>query len=286
MPLALPPPGMMSRRVTGHLNAGGRGAAGRGGLTRRRLWLTLALGVPLLATAPEPPPASAALQAGAGYDYQSGPGSRTTQGALGFLVAPVRGSTLTLAAARYLDSQDEDGVSGTAAVITPLRASLGARGELSRLVGDGIYRAWRYRIGPQLGLGGGGSLFPYYLRNEDNRSTALNAFGVEVSVPVGPNLAAQGGVSYATRAGEPSGGQGMAGFLWTPVSRIQLIAQAGVGRNDFLVTRSGMGGGGGGVLGSLPILGGRGGGKSSRTQTTEENAYASALSLGFRVLIP
>lgn len=267
-------------------HAGGRRAAGRGGPTRRRLWLTLALGVPLLATAPEPPPAVAAIRAGVGYDYQAGPGARTTQGALGFLAVPVRGAALTLAGARYLDSQDEDGVSGTASLIAPLEGALGVRGELSRLVGDGVYRAWRYRLGPQISLAGGAWLFPYYLRNEDNRSPTLHSLGIDGSFSVTPSLAAQGGVSYASRSGEPSSGQAMAGFLWAPASRLQLIGQAGFGRNDLLVTRSAGSGGGGGIMGSLPILGGRGGGNSSRTQTTEENAYATAVSLGFRVFIP
>jgi hypothetical protein len=225
------------------------------------------------------------MQAGAGYDYQSGPGARTTQGALGFVVVPVRRAALTLAACRYLDSQDENGMSGTAGLMAPVRAGVSARGELSRLVGDASYRAWRFRLGPQIDLAGGAWVFPYYLRNEDNRSATLDALGLDASLSLAPRLAAQAGLSYATRYGDSPHGQGTAGFLWVPMSRLQLLAQAGVGRNDLLVTRSGAGGGGG-VLGSLPVLGGRGGGAPSRAQTTEESAYATMLSLGFRVLFP
>jgi hypothetical protein len=200
-------------------------------------------------------------------------------------VAPVRRAAFTLAAFRYLDSQDEDGVGGTAAIVAPLGGMLNARGELSRLEGDGAYQAWRYRIGPQLTLTDAAWVYPYYLRNEDNRSAALNAIGLDASYALTPTLAAQGGASFSSREGEPSGGQGMAGFLWSPASRFQLLALAGVGRNTLLMTGSGPGGGGGGVMNSLPIIGGRDGGPS-RAQTTEESTYTTALSLGIRVLFP
>jgi hypothetical protein len=228
---------------------------------------------------------AAQVQSGVGYDYQSGPNGQNWRGALGFVSCAPLGSELTVAAVRYEDSNVGPGFSGFANAGVPVLSGTRLRVVGVRAVGDGSYRSYRVRFGPELPVMGRGTVGVFFSHFEDNEHSRLNAFGSEVGVSIARPLAGTGGISYGTWETGLASFQANAGLVWAPAGKIQILGDVSLGRN--VLTVAGTSPGGGGRLGRLPVVGDLvGGGGRGTTTTTQEDKVGATGTVGFRILIP
>ena len=229
------------------------------------------------------PVAAGTMTGGAGVDYQTGPEAQSYRSALLFGSADLASGDFTVAAVRFGDSSVGAGVSGFGNA--GLRITSAARLRLIglRTIGDGAYRAWRLRAGPELNLTSEVTLGAYYLRARDNTPGDFDAGGVELSVPIARGVSGQVGSSYGKWSGGATTAQGMIAGTWHAGSRVQLLCEADVGRN--VMTTSTSSPSSGGILGGLPITGGLGNGGSGTESRTENRVTATSL-FGVRFLFP
>src|SRR5439155_24569942 len=112
------------------------------------------------------PATGATWSAGGGADYSSGPGDQTTRSvtALACLNAATR---LTLGAMRYDDTLVGTGNAGIAVAEVPLARLARVQIAASRFIGQGPYRAWRFKAGPGITLPSGSNLGVYYVHFEE-----------------------------------------------------------------------------------------------------------------------
>jgi len=218
-----------------------------------------------------------------GADYSS-VGGQITKGAVGAAVLAFDGGGfLTAAGAGYDDNRIGDGVSLTAGVGAPLGAFALARAFGTSWLGENDYRAWRLKAGPFFQWGGGTWVGLSFVRFDDGDGGDATGGMLEASVPVAPTWRAVATGSAASIGDGRESASGSAGVAWQPTSRWEVQIEGGAARNGSLGTTSGSAGGGGGLLGGLPLLG-RGQGNQAATQ--EENKISGTLSLGMRVLFP
>jgi len=221
------------------------------------------------------------LTGGAGFDYQTGPSTQSYRSALLFGYAEGASWDLTLAGIRYGDSRLGPGLGFFANGWVPVASHLRARAIGLRAVGDDSYRAWRWRLGPEVRLPADRVLGAYYLRLTNNVGDRFGSAGVELSSPIAPNLTGQIGSSYGTWAGGATSTQGSLSGIWHPLGRLILLAEFDVGRNLATTSTSGPGGGGG--LGGIPILGdiGKGRGQAGQAQTSSDITGAGQIGIRF-----
>lgn len=221
------------------------------------------------------------LSAGAGVDRQAGPGHQTYTAGLLFGTVSVPLADATLALIRYDDSVTGYGnaLFANAGVGVPGLARIRAIG--ARSFGDGGYRAWKLRAGPEwsLGLVTAGV---YGLHQEDNVSARLNAVGVEVGTSVVPGLALQAGGMAGKREGDANASQASGSFVWGALSHVQILGELDVGRGVASSTTSTSGGG---PLHRLSLAGGLGAGSPGERTVTDTRVETVGL-LGVRFLIP
>lgn len=221
------------------------------------------------------------LTGGAGFDYQTGPGAQSYRGALLFGYAEGATWDATLAGIRYGDSRVGPGIGIFANASAPLGPRLRARAVALRAIGDDSYRAWRWRLGPELRLPSDRVLGAYYLRLTNTIDEDFGSVGVEFQSPITTNVTGQLGSSYGEWTGGATSAQASLSGFWRPATHVLLLAEFDVGRN--LVTTSTAGPSGGGALGGLPILGGghgRGG-----METTTSSDITGAGQIGIRFLL-
>ena len=237
--------------------------------------IAAAIAVVLLAL---PVPAARALPVSGslGYEYFDGSGDQLTRGIAGTAtIALPSGPDVTLAGARYIDSFAGQGLSFTGGLGLPLAPEVRLRGQASRLVGDGSFRAWRFKAGPQLALPGGASLLVSYQRYEDNGGVVSNGAALESATPIHPWLSGRLNASFASLPGDLESVAGSAGLGWTPVPSLELSGEIGLARNgsSTMVESS--------PALELPIVGH---GSSSQRQTV--NQVSPTALVGLRWLFP
>ena len=224
------------------------------------------------------------LTGGAGFDYQTGPGTQSYRSALLFGYAEGTTWDATVAGIRYGDSRVGPGIGFFANGSAPLGPHARARGIALRAIGDDTYRAWRWRVGPEFRLPSDRVLGAYYLRLTNNLGESFGSLGAELSSPITTSVTGQIGSSYGEWRGGATSAQGSVSGIWRPAGHMLLLAEFDVGRN--LVTTTAAGPGGGGGLGGLPIVGGLGGGHGKSGNTTETSSeITGAGQIGIRFLL-
>jgi len=240
-------------------------------LRRGTVSLIAALAIPACAGA-------GTLSGSLGLESSAGSRGPSTRGAtaLGTLALPA-GPDFTLAATRFDDGEVGLGTGAVGALGVPLAPTARLRGQATRIIGDGGFRAWRFKAGPQFVMPGGSSLQLSYLRFEDNQGVRSDGAALESVVPVSDQLSARLNASFATLPQDLKGTTATAGLAWTPVRWLELSGEAGAARNGAL-TQGSSGTG-------LPLLGGGLlGGPSTASQT--ENQVSAVALVGVRWLLP
>ena len=224
---------------------------------------------------------AASFSALAGYDYYDGVEGQITRGAVAAVAAGFAGAQASLAGVRYDDDLWGQGTSVTAGLGVPLGLLTTLRAQGTRFVGDETYRAWRAKVGPQVGLPGGRTIGLWYSHYEDNEKMTSDGVIVESEIPLVEKLSARVSGSYATMPQGVHGLQGTVGLGWALVPHLQLSADVGVAQN---------GGAAAAAPGpvsrrlTLPLIGG-GGGSGTSSSPSNRGFFPTAL-LGFRVSIP
>jgi len=229
------------------------------------------------------PVSAGTMTGGAGVDYQTGPEAQSYRSALLFGSADLASGDFTVAAVRFDDSSVGPGISAFANAGLRITSASRLRVIGLRTIGDGAYRAWRVRAGPELNLTSEVTLGAYYLRAQDNSAGDFDAGGVELSVPIARGVSGQVGSSYGKWDGGATSAQGMMAGTWHAGSRVQFLCEVDVGRN--VMTTSSSAPSGGGILGGLPITGGLGNG-GSVTESRTENRVTATSQFGVRFLFP
>jgi len=191
---------------------------------------------------------------------------------------------ITLAGIRYGDSQLGPGVGLFANGAVQIVPRVLARAVGLRAIGDGTYRAWRWRIGPEFPLTPDRTVGFYYLRLTNNAGESFGSGGVELGASLSPSITAQVGSSYGRWNTDVTSTQGTVSGTWRPAARVLLLGEFDVGRN--LTTTSATGPSGGGALGGLPLPGGIGGGGRGRGtgETSAKSDVSTAGQIGVRFL--
>ena len=221
---------------------------------------------------------AAPLSGSLGFESSADSRGSSTRGATALATLALRsGPDFTLAATRFDDADVGLGTSALGALGLPLAPTVRLRGQAARLVGDGGFRGWRFKAGPQFVIPGGSSLQLSYLRFEDNQGVRSDGAALESVVPVSGQLAARLNASFATLPQDLKGTTATAGLVWTPLRWLELSGEAGAARNGAL-TQGSSGAG-------LPLLGGGLLGGSSTAPQTENQVSAVAL-IGVRWRLP
>jgi len=230
------------------------------------------------------PPANAgSVNGGAGFDYQTGPKTQSYRSALLFGTTELGGTDLTLAAIRYGDSNIGPGIGAFANAGVALTPNVRARAIGLRAFGDGSYRVWRWRLGPEFHTASDMMVGVYYLRLTDNAGGSFGSAGFEVGGPVAQGVTGQIGSSYGKWNGDATTAQAALSGTWHPVSRVTFLGEFDVGRN--LATTTTAGPSGGGALGGLPLPIGLGKGNKGSAQTRSSSDITAAGLIGIRLSI-
>lgn len=226
-----------------------------------------------------------AISGGAGFDYQSGPRAQSYRSALLFAAAERDAGDLTIAAIRYGDSRLGPGFGAFANASVAVAKQLHVRGTGLRTIGDEAYRAWRWRLGPELRFQSNATVGAYYLRLTDNAGSSFGSVGAEWGVPFGSDVTGQIGSSYGTWTGGATTAQATVSGTWRATKRVLLLGEIDVGRNLATTSTAGPGGGGPGGLGGLPLPGGLGKGKGGPGGSQTTSDITAAGQVGIRLLI-
>jgi len=236
----------------------------------------------LIALAPVSAPAGT-ISGGAGLDYQSGPKTQSYRSALLFGSTEVGTSELTLAAIRYGDSNIGPGIGAFGNAGVALTPNVRARAIGLRAIGDGSYRVWRWRLGPEFHSASDVTVGAYYLRLTDNAGGSFGSAGFEVGAPIAQGVTGQIGSSYGRWNGDATTTQAALSGTWHPMSRVTFLGEVDVGRN--LTTTTTAGPSGGGALGGLPLPVDLGKGNKGSSQTRSSSDVTAAGLVGIRFSI-
>jgi hypothetical protein len=232
----------------------------------------------LMAAALASRPAAAASVSGlAGYEYADA-GGPLTRAAFAAGVLHAASFEGTLAAGRYADDQVGAGTSLTAGLELPLAPMLGLRVQGTRLIGDGDYRAWRSRVGPEFTWGGGSTLFLGYLHDESNQDLRSDAALLEQVATLAPGWSARLDASYAANSEGEHGAQAAGGLVWSPLSHLLLSGEVGLSQRAAIVAGAGQ------PPRRLPLVGELGPGDPGASASRQD--FHSTVLLGVRVLFP
>ena len=177
------------------------------------------------------------LTVGGGYDYYSGPADQTTRSAIGVVgVALGLAGSASLIGMRYDDTHAGEGWGLTAGVGVPVLPELILRAFGTRFEGDESFRAWRLKVGPQLGLPAGQSLSAYYSHYDEEGGAKSDGISAELAMPLVERLTGRATASYATSEGLGSG-QGSIGLSWTPLHALELSGDVGLASGGASATQ-------------------------------------------------
>jgi hypothetical protein len=200
-------------------------------------------------------PGVAALSAGAGADYASGPGKQSVRDLIGYAQSVWTGGDVTVAGARFSSSQVGAGTSGTLALswnATP-QWSIQMVGAAS--AGGNGYGASRFQLGPVVAIGGGRTLGVYYTRAEDTISPSTKGLTSEVGFPASPSVLALARGSLAAVEGGGTSFRGSAGLIWAAAKRVIVLGELGIGRDAADLSIGSGAATGAGLLGQQPTSG-------------------------------
>jgi hypothetical protein len=224
---------------------------------------------------------AASFAAGAGYDYQSGPGGATWSGPLAFAATAFGESDATLSLSRFHGSEVGWGWSGMANAGLAFGSCVGGRAVASRSIGDGVYRAWQAQVGPTFRFGQERTLFLYGTHFEDTDDARLNQIGAEASAPLGSQITGLAGAAFGSRQGGDTNAQGTVGLTWSRWKGLLLIGQTTFGKNIAASSPTGTGGGA-----ALGPLGSKGQGHLMRLPTDSTSGLEAMALIGIRVVVP
>ena len=233
----------------------------------------------LLAAAPV---AAAPVGVGGGVDYSSGPGDQTTRSVTG-LVSLNAGPRLTLGAMRYDDNVAGAGSAGLAVADVALAPLTRVQIAGARFVGDGAFRAWRLKAGPEFTLPGGPNLGVYYVHVEQQGGIRSDGATGELALPMSDRVVARVGGSWATITGSPQMAQGTLGLTYSPDSRVAVSGDVGLGRNGSVTTSTVPTAG---PRAGIPIVGGLGSGGGSSAESRMSSVTQSMAHLSVRFMFP
>lgn len=214
--------------------------------------------------------------AAVGYSYYQAAENHVTQALIAEATVSLPEAEVTMAALRYDDDTTGEGVGllgGLGLRMAP-RAMFRLLG--GAVAGDGDYRAWRIKAGPQL-ASSRAALQVSYQRYQDNRDFHSNAVVLESGTVLSSRLTVRMSASHAATSLGLSSSQASAGMAWMAVPHLELSADLGVARNGALVAS----GGGPGPLLPLPLLAEPGNGSVSASET-----LSPTVQLGVRLLFP
>lgn len=200
-------------------------------------------------------PSEAALTAGVGADYFSGPDGQIVRDVLGYAGSSSARADLTVAVARYDNSHLGPGTSVSAVGTFLVEPTVLLQLSGTRSVGSHDYRAWRLSAGPILGIGRGQWLALTLSRSQDNFGTGTTGLTSELGMPLSTRVA---GSLRASLASVEEGGTsflGTAGATWNPARRVQLFGELSVGRDVIALPPGGgvpAGGGSSGIGATTP----------------------------------
>jgi hypothetical protein len=232
------------------------------------------------------PAGAATLSGGGGFDYQTGPHTQSYRSGLLFASAEGTPGDLTLAGIRYEDSRLGWGTGLFANAGVTMAPHVAARATVLRAIGNDAYRAWRWRVGPEVRLASDRTLGVYYLRLTNNAGESFGSGGVEFGAPLSPTVTAQVGSSYGRWNTDATTAQATVSGTWHPLGHVLFLGEVDLGRNLATTSTTGPSGGGG-ALGGLPLPGGLGGGGHGRgaSETSTQSDFAAAGQIGIRVSI-
>jgi hypothetical protein len=226
------------------------------------------------------------LGVGAGSDWYAGPGGETVASVLGFASAGNQRVSLALGGLRYDDNLFGAGNGALAVIGTPLGASTVLRVTGARFIGDGSFRSWRVKAGPDLRLGADRTLGLYVLHAEDNLGASTSGGGAELGVPWSREFTARFAGGAAGLTGGSSSMQGTVGFTWVPRARVEIAVDGGVARNGaFASVPIANQGARSGPLG-LPRLVGSNRSALPDAQASSTSRTEGVMSLGLRAYFP
>ena len=185
------------------------------------------------------PSSEAALTAGVGADYFSGPDGQIVRDVLGYVGTSAKRSDLTFAVARYDNSHIGPGTSVSAVGTFLVEPTTFVQLSGTRSVGSQGFRAWRLSAGPIFGIGQGRWLALTLSRSQDTFGTGAMGVTSEMGIPLSPRVA---GSVRASMASVEEGGTsflGTAGATWSPASRMQLFGELSVGRDVIALPQGG-----------------------------------------------
>jgi len=235
---------------------------------RSRTWIPM---IVLLAGAG--PAHAASPSAAVSLDQYEGPADQRTRSALALGdLSFARGDVLA-GAMRFDDTSVGAGFGLVAGGGVPLGGPLSVRVLGSRFFGDGDYRAWRLKAGPQWGLPAGGSLGVFWVRDHNNVGSDTKSGSAECSIPLVRGWTGKLSGAYG-RVGDRDGYAAAVGASWALIPRLELGGELGAARNPPATTPAP-------ARGLLdPILGGH------PNQPEPSNEVAMTTSISVRATFP
>ncbi len=228
------------------------------------------------------------LGLGGGSDWYAGPGGERLGSLLGFVAASQDRASLALGALRYRDNLVGDGNGALLVAGAPLGAVATARAWGTRFVGDGSFRAWRVKAGPELDLRARRTLGLYFQHDQNNLGGDSNGGIAELAVPCAARLVARLSGGIAAESGGGHSSQGTLGLTWQPRPRLEVAIDAGLAHSGALDSSpiAGGTGRGGGPLGGLPIIGGPNDSRVVSPGVSSSTRTEGVMSLGLRAYFP
>jgi hypothetical protein len=153
-----------------------------------------------------------------------------TRSALGLGDLAFGGTDVLAGVLRFDDSTVGSGTGFVFGGGTSLGGPLSLRVLASRFVGDGDYRAWRIKTGPQWSLPGGGTLGISWVHDTNNLGPDTESGAGELAVPVAHAWTAKLAGAYG-RSEQTDGYAATVGAAWSAIPHLELSADVGAARN-------------------------------------------------------
>jgi len=223
---------------------------------------------------------AAPVAVGGGFDYYADSHDQVTRAALAIGALSMGGTDAFVVATRFDNNVVGAGAGVTGGIGLPVAPLLQFRLTGSRFIGDGDYRAWRLKAGPQL-RAPAARVGVYYTHEDAGTAPGADGVVAEGDVPLPHGVGVRATAGYAHAAGGGAGALGSIGTSWSALRRVTLSAEFGLSRSGAIGSTT--------VPGAhrptdgLPIIGGHA--APATTSTTTNDRTASVL-LGARVSFP
>ena len=224
---------------------------------------------------------ASAFAGAAGVESFRGPGGAASRAVLGIAAADFGKADVLAEGVRFDDDVTGPGWSATAGAGWTLVGPLRGRARATRTVGDGTFRSWQWRAGPELRFGQRATAAAYYEAYQAGDSARTHGLAAEALVAMTPKLTGRATSGWARDdAGVTRVVQATLGGIWHAAPHLDLNADLGWASLTGTSTQSFPAAEGGG----LPLLGGGGTTPASRTDVTRQGA--ATLLLGARIVFP